>query len=104
MKKRNFDPNALTVDIFDCVLAEWLCRRGLYSKFVANLPAVKDHSMDPRAAVHGLVARVLDTSYLTMSDAVLTAFCFEQTPEGSTFWLNASREWENFVESLPNLI
>jgi hypothetical protein len=104
MKKRNFDPNALTANIFDYMFSEWLCRRGLYSKFVANLPSVKDSSMDPRAAVHGLIIHILDTPYLTMSDAVLSAFGFESTPEGSVFWLNVSREWENFAESLPHLI
>lgn len=104
MKKRNFDPNALVVNIFDYTFVEWLCRRGLYSKFVANLPSVKDNSTTPRAAVRRLVSYVLDTPYLTLSNIVFSAFPFDSTPEGSTFWLNVSREWEHFVKSLPHLI
>lgn len=104
MKKRNFNPEALTVDIFDYMLVEWLCRRGLYSKFIANLPLVEDNSMAPRAAIHELIAHVLDTSYLTLSDVILSAFPFESTPEGQTFWLNVARDWSRFAKSIPHFI
>ena len=104
MKKRNFDSNALTVDVFGYMLVEWLSRRGLYSKFVANLSPVKDNSMDPHAAVHEHIVHILDTPYLTLVDVILSAFPFESTPEGPAFWLNASREWQNFADSLPHLI
>ena len=104
MKKRNFDSNSLVINIFDYVFVEWLCRRGLYSKFVANLSSFKGNSLAPRTAVRELIVQVLDTPYLSLTDAVLSAFSFESTPEGSTFWLNVSREWENFAESLPHFI
>jgi len=104
MEKCNFDSNLLIFNVFDYMFVEWLSRRGLYSKFVANLPAVKDNSLPHRTAVCGLIAYVLDTPYLTLSNAVFSAFPFDSTPEGSTFWLNVSREWEQFVKSLPHFI
>lgn len=104
MKKCNFDSDALTVDIFDYVFVEWLCRRGFYSNFVANLPLDEAGSTSSRAAVRGLIAHVLNTPYLTLSDAVLSAFSFDSTPEGPTFWLNVSRKWEHFAKSLSHLI
>ena len=104
MKKRNFDSNALTVDIFDYVFVEWLSRRGLYSRFTANLPSDEDGLMASRAAIRGLIVYLLDSPHLTLSDVILSAFNFESTPEGFTFWFNVSREWKNFVESLPHLI
>ena len=104
MKKRNFDSNALIIDVFDYMFVEWLCRRGLYSKFVANLLPFKDDSMSSRAAVRELIVHVLDTPYLTLPDAILSAFSFEKTPEGSAFWLNVSRQWQHFAKSLPHLI
>ena len=104
MKTRNFDSNALIVDIFDYMFAEWLCRRGFYSKFVANLSSEEGGLTTPRAAIRGLIVHLSDESCLSFSDAVLSAFNFESTPEGFTFWLNVSREWKNFVESLPHFI
>ena len=104
MEKRNFDSNALTIDIFDYMFVEWLCSRGLYSKFVANLSPVKDNSAASRAAVRKLIACVLDDPYLTLSDVFFPAFAFDSSPEGPAFWLNVSREWEHFVKSLSYLI
>ena len=104
MEKRNFDSNSLTIDIFDYMLVEWLSRRGLYLKFVANLSSVKDNPAGSRTAFRRLIAEVLNAPYLTLSDVFFSAFPFDLTPEGSTFWLNASREWEHFVKSIPHLI
>lgn len=104
MEKRNFDSNALTIDIFDYMLVEWLSHRGLYSKFLANLSSVKCSPSDSRTALRKLIAGVLNSPYLTMSDVFFSAFPFDLTPEGSTFWLNVSREWEHFVKSFPHLI
>lgn len=104
MKERNFDSDSLTIDVFDYMFVEWLCRCGFYSKFVANLSSEEGSSMAPRAAVRELIVHLLDAPHLALSDAVLSAFNFESTSEGFSFWFNVSREWKNFVESLPHLI
>lgn len=104
MKKRNSDSNALIVDICDYMLTEWLCRRGLYSKFVDNLLSFKGGSTDSRAAVHDFVAYILDSPHSTFSDVIISAFPFDSTPEGLVFWFNTSLEWKRFVNSLPHFI
>jgi len=104
MKNRNLDLNALLVDIFDHVLSEWLCRRGLYSKFVDNLMSARVGPTTPRAAVREFVSLTLDSPNTTFSDVIVSAFPFDSTPEGLNFWFNVSLEWEHFAKSLPHFI
>jgi len=104
MEKCKFEARALIIDVFDYMFVEWLCRRRLYSKFVANLSSIKDNPMASRAAVREIIVHTLDAPNLALSDAVISAFAFESTSEGLIFWLNVSRDWKNFVESLIHLI
>ena len=104
MKKSNFDPNDLIIDVFDYTFTEWLVRRNLYRRFVSNLPAVKNDSISANTAVRKLISRVVNSSYSTLPDVVSLAFPFQSAPEGFIFWINVSREWRLFVRSFLHFI
>lgn len=104
MKKRAFDPGILTVDVCDFMFVEWLSRRDLYSRFAANLSAVRHNLRSPRAAIHEVVADLMVNPQLSLADIVSSSFIFQSTPEGFAFWCKVSRDWKSFLESFSFVI
>lgn len=99
MKKCISDLDFLTVDVCDYMFVEWLSRHDLYSRFVANLSAVRYGSASPRAAVRDVVAFLVAHPRLTLANAVSSSFVFQSTPEGDAFWSKASQDWAAFLGS-----
>lgn len=104
MEKCNFESRVLTVDVCDYLFVEWLVRRGLYSKFVANLSPARYNVESPRDAVRKIVAELIFSPHFSLSDAVSSSFPFRLTPEGPDFWLDVSKEWTNYLESFLHVI
>lgn len=104
MKKCISDNDFLTVDVCDFMFVEWLSRHDLYSRFVANLSAVRYGSASPRAAVRDVVAFLIAHPRLTLANAVSSSFVFQSTPEGDAFWSKVSRDWASFLGSFSFVI
>lgn len=104
MKKRTFNPGVLTVDVCVFMFVEWLNRRGLYSRFAANLSAFWNNSKSPRATIRDVIANLMVSEDLSLVNAISSSFAFRSTPEGPVFWLKASLSWKSYLESFSFVI
>lgn len=104
MKKLDFDSYVLTIEVCDYIFVEWLIRRNLYSRFVANLLPVKSDLKSPRAAIRDLVADLITSPRHTLANAFSVSFPFQSTSEGRDFWLRASKDWESYLDSFSHVI
>lgn len=99
MKGNASDLDLLTVDVLDYMFVEWLNRNNLYSKFVANLSPARFGHKSARSIVRGIILDLLISERFSPADAISSSFAFRSTPEGSAFWLDASRRWTKYFNS-----
>lgn len=104
MERCNFKPETLTVDVCNYMFVEWLIRRGLYSKFIANLSPARYNANSPRCVIREIVAGLISSPHFALSDVISSSFIFRSTPEGSGFWLGVSEEWKNYLEMFLHVI
>lgn len=91
---RTFDSDLLILDVCDYLFVEWLIRHGLYKKFAANLAREFGHTGSSRQLIRDYIHSI--NHHRSLSRAILSAFLFNDTPEGYDFWVRASAEWVDF--------
>lgn len=98
MKKasKNFRTNDLIIDVIEYAFTEWLVRQGVFTAFKTNYDVVFSPYGGFRDRLRAHIRRSLFNSVLGPSCLISTAFLFNSTPEGSTFWCDCSAAWKRF--------
>lgn len=100
MKKtiRKFSINDLMVDVVTYAFTGWLVRKGLFDAFKVNLESTFSLRGVFRDLLRAHIRHCLRRSTLNLSNLVDAAFLFDSTPEGFTFWGEASADWKRFCD------
>lgn len=95
-KSRIFDSERLISDVYYRLLVEWLLRNELYDKFVKNLARSLNFKGSINPLVREHVRYLIKSPFLSMNQAITSAFLFTGAPEGPCFWERVSDDWIRF--------
>lgn len=102
MKKTNNGSRVddLMIDVIEYAFIEWLVRQGVFAAFKANYESAFSEFGSFRNRLRAHIRFALRSSSYKLGDLISSAFMFDSTPEGVSFWCDKSAAWSRFCLNL----
>ena len=90
----------LMIDIIEYAFIEWLVRQGAFAAFEANYRSAFSAYGSFRDRLRAHIRFALRNFSYKPNDLISSAFMFDSTPEGVSFWCDKSAAWARFCTEL----